>query len=126
MTLTPQQQLACEARQIQQWLCRNQGLEMAVLIALFAQIAGVTVTCASLEALAAQFNCLPRQTQLPALIYLATQIVQNGAAPPLVDSIPYPGPPTVAPGVVVNNVALLSVVVDSNYQQWQYGPLGWQ
>lgn len=59
--------------------CGNRSWEMAVLIALFAQIAGVTVTCQSLQTLAAQYNCLQSQQQLPALIYLASQIIANQA-----------------------------------------------
>lgn len=51
---------------------------MDVLIGLFQQIAGVNYTCAQLSALAAQYACMPRALQLPALIYLATLIVANG------------------------------------------------
>src|ERR1700691_1542425 len=49
--------------------------QMDILIGLFQQIAGVNYTCQQLEALALQYACIPRPLQLPALIYLATQIL---------------------------------------------------
>ena len=109
--MNPGQQLACESIQVQRWLCNHPCMEMPILIALFAKIAGVTMDCPTLESLAAQYNCLPRQNQLPALIYLATQIL---AAVPPPDYINYAGPPTQNPPAVQN------IVVDVNGQQWQY------
>ena len=80
--LTPEQITVCNSQaflgEIRKALTCTRcdpAFEMAVLIALFAKLAGVTVDCPTLEALASQYNCLPRQVQLPALIYLASQIV---------------------------------------------------
>lgn len=74
--LTPAQRLACNGRR---WMGLSQDQQMGVLITIFAEIAGMTISCETLEAAAAQYSCLPRQAQLPSLIYLATQIVQNGS-----------------------------------------------
>jgi hypothetical protein len=55
------------------------------LVGIFAQIAGMTtpLTCAQVEALAANYQCLERRQQLPALIALAAQILaQGGVVPP--------------------------------------------
>jgi len=76
------------------------------------------VDCPTLSTLAAQYNCLPRQTQLPALIYLATQILENpaGSAP---DFINYAGPP------LANPPALQNVVIDSNGVLWAFYGNAW-
>jgi hypothetical protein len=60
--------------------------------------------------------------QLDAIIVtLLCQIASGGGtgggAP---DYISYAGPP------ILNPPSLQNIVVDSNYQQWQYGPNGWQ
>src|SRR5271165_1703705 len=117
MTLTQQQQLACQAAQIQKWLGCSQTSEMACLIAIFAQIAGISVTCAELQSLAAQFNCLQRQTQLPALIYLATQIIAN--QPPAGAGFVFPAyggnPPAFTP-----STAAARGVGQNTGRQWQW------
>lgn len=76
--MNPGQEIACESIQIQHWLCKHPGMEMPILIALFAKLAGMTIDCPTLEANAAQYACLPRQTQLPALIWLANAIFTGG------------------------------------------------
>jgi hypothetical protein len=120
--MSSQQQLACNAQQILQWACRTaktdsgaQSLLMSVLVAQFAQLANMSISCEALEAAAAQYGCLSRQAQLPALIYLVTQI--TATVPP--DYIDYPGPPT------VNPPALQNIVVDVNGQQWQFFNNAW-
>src|ERR1019366_2437233 len=85
MTLTPQQLLVCNSVQFKNEVLKifkcscvsgGQTFEMAVLIAIFAQLAGIpNVTCTQLQAMAAPFACLQRQQQLPALIALASQII---------------------------------------------------
>lgn len=68
-------ELVCQAQQIRKCLKCDQSLEMAALIAVFSRLANLPVDCATLNANAAAFACIERQNQLPALIYLATQIV---------------------------------------------------
>ena len=79
--MTSQEQLSCNAKTVFNAFCGNQTQMMAALVAVFAQIAGISVNCATLQTLAAQYNCLPRQAQLPALIYLASQIVAAQIVP---------------------------------------------
>ena len=71
--MTPAQQLACGALQIECCL-PSQNIQMAALVYLFGKLAGVT-DCPTIAAGAAQYSCLSRQDQLPALIFLATQIL---------------------------------------------------
>ena len=71
--MTPAQQLACGALQIECCL-PNQNIQMAALVYLFGKLAGVT-DCATIAEGAAQYSCLSRQEQLLALIFLATQIL---------------------------------------------------
>jgi hypothetical protein len=54
------------------------------LVNIFAQIAGMAtpLSCEAVQALAANYMCLERQQQLPALIALAAQIAANGTNPP--------------------------------------------
>ena len=75
----------------------KESLWVPTLISLFANIAGVSVDCPTLNALAQQYACIPPQNQLPALLYLAVQIVNNSAA---TCGVCPPGPP--GPGVEVN------------------------
>lgn len=79
--MTANEELACNARKVAKCLCFNPQLEMSALIAVFYKLAGVSMDCATLNANAAQFACLPRQAQLPALIYLANLIVTSQIAP---------------------------------------------
>jgi hypothetical protein len=60
--------------------CIPDGAKMAVLIYLFAKIAGVstTNTDALVQAAACLNNCIPPGMQLAVLVYLATQIVSGG------------------------------------------------
>jgi hypothetical protein len=75
MTLTSAQTLACGALKIECCL-PGQNIQMAALVFLFGKLAGVT-DCPTIAAGAAQYSCLSRQEQLPALIFLATQILAN-------------------------------------------------
>ena len=126
MILTQQQQLACQAAQIQKWLGCSQTSEMACLIAIFAQIAGISVTCAELQSLSAQFNCLQRQTQLPALIYLAQQIVAN--QPPLGAGwiMNFTSNGTGAPPAFTPQSGAGMAYDTSTGIEWTYNGTGWQ
>lgn len=73
-------QLVCRARQVQCCL-PTQCEQMSALVAIFAQIAGMPIDCATLATAAGQYACLSRQMQLPALIYLASQILNLGVNP---------------------------------------------
>lgn len=66
---------------------------MWALVNIFAQIAGMTtpLSCEAVQALAANYTCLARSQQLPALIALAAQIAANGINPPV--------PPTLFSGI---------------------------
>lgn len=81
-TLTIQQELACQARQIERWTRGNRSYQMSVLIALVANWSGQTLTCQALQTLAAQFSCLPPNQQLPALIALMNEVVSAQIVPP--------------------------------------------
>jgi hypothetical protein len=133
-TLTPQQQVACAARK---WKELTQSEQMGVLISLFAQIANVQLTCQSLQALAAQYACLPPQSQLPALIYLASQIVaQGGTGTGAGEVVTFNSgglgtPPPFTPQINPTSFAGVStgaIATDaSTGQQWNYFPsIGWQ
>lgn len=133
VTLTPQQQVACGARK---WKGLTQTEQMGVLISLFAQIANVQLTCASLQTLAAQYACLPPQLQLPALIYLATLIqsqggVSGGAGEVVTFSSGGLGtPPPFTPTVSATQFAGVStgaIATDtSTGQQWVFLNGAWQ
>ena len=90
--MTPQQQLSCDAQNVCRRAKGDQTLLMSALVGIFARIAGVNLDCPTLSTLAAQYACLERQNQLPALIYLATLIATNGGTAGA-DYIDYPGPP---------------------------------
>jgi hypothetical protein len=77
ITLTPQQQIACGARK---WKGLTQTEQMGVLITIFAELANMPITCQTLQTYAAQFSCLPPGLQLPALIYLASEILAAGGS----------------------------------------------
>lgn len=81
MTTNPAVELACQAQFIQRYFCRHPGGEMATLIALIAQLGGIMLDCPTLANLSSQYSCLPRQTQLPALIYLVSLIVNGQVTP---------------------------------------------
>lgn len=84
MTLTPQQQLICEATQIYRVFRGNQGMLMAALIAYVAQLTGMPIDCPTLQANAAQYACLPPALMLPALIWLMANFQGGGNANPQV------------------------------------------
>lgn len=135
ISLTPQQQLACNGSK---WKGLTRQQQMGALISIFAKIAGITVNCSTLEVLAAEYNCLPPQAQLPALIYLATQILANGGGggggtgdvvlfssgglgtpPPFTPTINTTAYPGVTTGAMATDT--------STGQQWNYYPgVGWQ
>lgn len=134
VTLTPQQQLACNARK---WKGLTQSDQMGVLISLFAQIADVQLTCQNLQTLAAQYACLPPQSQLPALIYLAAQILAEGGGVGIgageVVTFSSGGvgtPPPFTPVVSATQFAGVStgaLATDSSTgQQWNYINGAWQ
>ena len=83
MTLTPAQQLVCNpiVGKIYRWSRGDRGVLMANVIALLAELTGQTMTCDQLKANAAEFNCLSPNAQLPAVIYLLSQIVSSQIAP---------------------------------------------
>lgn len=61
--------------------CIPRGDQLAVLIYLFAQIAGVTTDPNTLMQQAACINnCIPMGMQLPVLVYLASQITSGGGS----------------------------------------------
>ena len=83
--MTQTQQIACGALAVE---CKLPGkdLQMAALVYLFGKIAGVT-NCNDILAGAQTMTCLDRQQQLPALIWLALQILNAGGG------MGPPGPP---------------------------------
>jgi hypothetical protein len=87
ITLTPQQQVACGARK---WKGLTQTEQMGVIISLLAQIANVQLTCQNLQTMAAQYACLPPQSQLPAVIYLLTLIQSQGVTLQVVNTVGFP------------------------------------
>jgi hypothetical protein len=113
------QSLSCQARRVACWLPSREQ-QMCALVAIFVKIAGVPMTCSALENLAAQYSCVDRSLQLPALLALAEQILAKGiggiGAP---DYIDYAGPP------LVNPPALQNIVVDVNGKQWQFFQNTW-
>jgi hypothetical protein len=102
MTLTPQQEVACQARNLLHSLkrvppCELQSLLMGMLIYSILEVAGVSLTCEQLVAGGAQYACLPRQDQLPALIWAIVNFggggggsgsVLSGIGPPASSSTP--------------------------------------
>jgi len=99
--MTPQQTLACNAQQILN--CFRQGCQsesqvqsqlMAALIAYVAQANGMAIDCATLQNNAAQFQCLPRQLQLPALIWLFANAPGQSVGSQIINGI---GSPTFTP-----------------------------
>jgi hypothetical protein len=74
--MTPIQTIACGALAVE---CKLPGkdLQMAALVYLFGKIAGVT-NCNDILAGAQTITCLDRQQQLPAIIWLALQILNAG------------------------------------------------
>jgi hypothetical protein len=134
--MTPTQELACGALRIERCL-PGQDLQMAALVFLFAKIAGVT-DCNSIAAGAQTVSCLTRQQQLPALIWLASQILANipviatgpqgpaGApGPVLTFSGNYGGnPPPFTPTV---SAGQLAIAYDSSTNQpWFFVNGAWQ
>jgi hypothetical protein len=120
ITLTPQQQVACGAKK---WKGLTQTEQMGVLISLFAQIADVQLTCQSLATLAAQYSCLPPQLQLPALIYLATQIIE-GVTLENIQVFSTVGTPTFSPPVSVA-IALDNTTIPGQVAAWVWQNSVW-
>lgn len=97
---------------------------MSALVAIFAQIGGITVTCQTLQTLAAQFNCLPPSSQLPALIYLATQILANGPGSTQVFSGPFGGvTPNFTPSV--STALLVDTTIPNDFAFWAWANNTW-
>lgn len=92
--MIPSTELLCQAKQIERWTGCSQSTQMSLLAAIFANLAKMTLTCESANALAQQFACVERQLQLPLLIALANQIVQvsgqyvfSGIGSPIVNNV---------------------------------------
>jgi hypothetical protein len=98
---------------------------MAALVYIFGTLAGMQLTCDQLEAAAATYACLPRATQLPALIYLASQIIANGGTggggATQVFSGNYGGYPNLPPFSPTVSAAIAIDTVDGNQTQWYNG-----
>lgn len=58
--------------------CIPKGMQMPVLISIFAQIAGMSADAATLVSDARCLQCIPHGMQMPVLIYLAQQIIAGG------------------------------------------------
>jgi hypothetical protein len=132
ITLSPQQQLACNARQ---WMGLSQTQQMGALITIFAALANMPITCDALQAYAAQYACLPRNVQLAALIYLASQIVSAGGGTGQGEVVTFSSggigtPPPFTPQITATafpGVSTGAVATDtSTGQQWVFYNGIWQ
>jgi hypothetical protein len=73
----------CGAVQLGKEVCKcfppgTQQLMVPTLIGLFAQLAGVNLTCEAAQQLASQYACVPPPQQLPLLIGLIINLINNG------------------------------------------------
>lgn len=121
MTLTPTQSLACQAEQISRCLNCDPNLQMGAIIALLSQLAESTMDCPALAAAAAQFSCIPRQLQVPAMIYQLNAILTGNGIGGLVYSEDWGGnpPPFIPP-------SLGAIGIDSvTGRQWQFSGGSW-
>lgn len=123
--MTDQRTLACQAEQIQCWL-PTRGQQMAVLIAIFGQLSGLPMTCESLQALAEQWACIPRDLQLAALIGLAVTMQPNtgqiqvfqGTGDPTTQA-PVIATPNIAPAIYIDVTTPTQVAIwNWNGQIW--------
>jgi hypothetical protein len=121
--MTNTQNLVCESealmreiRGIMKWSRSEEyQIEMAVLIGLFAKIAGVTMDCPTLNAMAQQYACVPRQNQLPVLIGLANIMLIGGGPGGGVYAGNYGGfPPPFTPGTP----SAIATDTSGNNRQW--------
>lgn len=101
---------------------------MAALIAYVANLTGMNIDCATLQAGANQFACIPRQDQLPALLFLLSQPIGYGVF--LFSSGGLGTPPPFAPLVTSTQYSGIStgaVATDtSTGQQWNFVNGVWQ
>ena len=99
LTLTNQQNLVCQARQIAGCLGNNQTLLMGVIIALFANATGMATDCTTLNNLAEQYACIPQQARLLVLIGMVDQFLSGGGNGGLVYNQDFGGnaPPFIPP-----------------------------
>lgn len=122
--MTPQKQLACQARQIECWL-PDRGQQMSALLAIFVQLSNQPMTCASVQALAQQWACIPRELQLPALIALANSMQPPPPPPPAVQQVFNGNYGGIAPAFTPPFGAGLATD-DITGQQWNYYNGIWQ
>jgi hypothetical protein len=125
--MTTPQELACKAQWISRSVCKD--LQVPALIALFNGIGG-QLTCAQIIAGAQSMACIPRQDQLPALIYLALLILnnpgQNGFAGNY-GGLPPPFTPNVTPAVIhAAGMTAVFAIDTSTGQIWWFYNGQWQ
>lgn len=125
--MSPQQQLSCQAERVVCCL-PTRDLQMGALIALFVKLTGQPMTCAALESLAAQYACVERTLQLPALIALAVQILANGGGggggfgQQVFGGI---GPPTITPPASIPWAVYIDDTLPTSQGFWLWDGTSW-
>ena len=94
---------------------------MAAIIYYLGQLTGVSTDCATLQAGAAQYACIPRQDQLPAMIYMLAQLLSGNTVGGFVFAGNYGGnqppfSPTTAGAVAIDSIT---------GRQWQWSGGAW-
>ena len=101
--------------------CISKGMQMPVLISIFANISGMSTEVSDLVDGAKCYNqCIPEGMQLPVLIYLANEILISGGVGGGAQVFSGSGAPTLTPTVS----SALYVDTDTG-QIWQWYSSAW-
>ena len=119
--MTSIETLVCQAQQIRKCLGCSQDLEMAAIIYYLGLLTGVSTDCTTLNNGAAQYACIPRQSQLSVVIFLLSQLLSGNTVGGFVFAGNYGGNPPPFSPLTTGAIGIDSVTG----RQWQWSGGSW-